>query len=102
MIKANITEIKNRLSHYIRLIQGGEQVEILSRKTPLARLVGISDIQGAGKGASWVKHMQDLGVVKPPEKRKTKSVFTDRKGIVAVDPDTGVLEALLEERDTGR
>jgi prevent-host-death family protein len=41
MLRANITEIKNRLSHYLRLVKGGEEVEIIDRKTPLARIVGI-------------------------------------------------------------
>ncbi len=103
MIRANITEIKNRLSHYIRLVQGGEQIEILDRKTPLARIVGIAASHDAGKDASWVKRMQDLGVVKPPDIRKTESKFTSQKGIVTADGNVcGVLDALLEERDAGR
>ncbi len=103
MIKANITEIKNRLSHYIRLVRGGEQIEILDRKTPLARIVGITDSQDAGNNASWVKHVQDLGIVKPPEMRKTGSEFISQKGIVTADGKTcGVLDALLEERNVGR
>ena len=72
MIRANITEIKNRLSHYIRLVQGGEQIEILDRNTPRARLVSITESNDAPKSAPWVKRMRDLGLVKPPEKRKFK------------------------------
>lgn len=40
MIRANVTEIKNRLSHYLRLVRGGEEIEFVDRKTPLARIVG--------------------------------------------------------------
>ena len=59
MIRANITEIKNRFSHYIRLVQGGEVIEILDRKTPLARIVSITNMSDDGKDASWV---QSLGL----------------------------------------
>ncbi|MBK5102362.1 MAG: hypothetical protein JJE15_15480, partial [Desulfobacteraceae bacterium] len=55
MIRANITEIKNRLSHYLRLIQGGEEIEIIGRKTPLARIIGVAGSSDGDKGASWVK-----------------------------------------------
>jgi prevent-host-death family protein len=42
MIQVSISEIKNRLSHYLKLVRGGEEIEILDRKTPLARIVHIS------------------------------------------------------------
>jgi antitoxin (DNA-binding transcriptional repressor) of toxin-antitoxin stability system len=29
MIQVSISEIKNRLSYYLRLVRGGEQIEIL-------------------------------------------------------------------------
>jgi prevent-host-death family protein len=41
VIKANVTEVKNRLSYYLRLVKGGEEIEIVERKTPLARIVGL-------------------------------------------------------------
>jgi len=42
MIQVNISEIKNRLSYYLRLVRGGEQIEILNRNTPLARMIHVS------------------------------------------------------------
>lgn len=44
MIRASISDAKNRLSHYIRLVRGGEEVEIRDRNTPVARLVHISQV----------------------------------------------------------
>lgn len=103
MIKANIAELKNRLSHYLRLVQGGEVIEILDRKTPLARIVRIADIHELGKGASWVKEVYDLGIVMPPKKREVSSVFSSLDDVVSPDGNVcGVLEALLDERSTGR
>ena len=36
---ASLRELKSRLSHYLRLVKGGETVEIAERRTPVARLV---------------------------------------------------------------
>jgi prevent-host-death family protein len=103
MIRANITEIKNRLSHYLRLVQGGEEIEIVDRKTPLARIVGISGLSSKGKGSQWVKKMRDLGIVMPPKKGKVSSDFSNIKNLASSEGQfCGALKALLDERDTGR
>lgn len=103
MIRANITEIKNRLSHYLRLIQGGEEIEIIRRKTPLARIIGVAGSSDGDKGASWVKKMYDIGVVTPPKKQRVSSDFSSMKQIVSSNGNAcGVLKALLDERNTGR
>jgi len=103
MIKANVTEIKNRLSHYLRLVKGGEEIEIVERKTPLARIVGIGNLPDSGKRASWVKEMYDLGIVIPPKKTRVSSSFMSIDQIVSSEGNIcGVLEALLEERHKGR
>lgn len=41
MIRIPITELKNQLSKYLRLVKEGEVVEVLERKVPIARLEGI-------------------------------------------------------------
>ena len=103
MIRANVTEIKNRLSHYLRLVKGGEEVEIIDRKTPLARIIGIGNQAVPPKEALWVKEMYDLGIVNLPKKTKTSSIFAKIDQVVSSDGDTcGVLEALLQERNQGR
>ena len=101
MIRANITELKTRLSHYLRLIQGGEEIEIIGRKTPVARIIGVTG--SADRGASWVKKMYDIGVVIPPKKRRVSSDFSSMKQVVSSNGNAcGVLKALLDERNTGR
>ncbi len=104
MIQVNISEIKNRLSYYLRLVRGGEQIEIMDRTTPLARIIHVSQTEPDGYEAPWIKEMEQLGVVMPPRKKwsaqaflgKRKSVLKGQKG------ESGVLNALLEERNAGR
>jgi len=46
MIRASVSETKNRLSHFIRLVRGGEEVEIMDRDTPVAMRMTIIAIMG--------------------------------------------------------
>lgn len=38
-MEVSVRELKNRLSHYLRLIQKGESIVVTSHHTPLARLL---------------------------------------------------------------
>ncbi|MBL7211976.1 MAG: type II toxin-antitoxin system Phd/YefM family antitoxin [Desulfobacteraceae bacterium] len=97
MIRVNISEVKNRLSYYLRLVRGGEQIEILDRKTPLARLIHVSQSDVGQNKTPWIKEMEQLGIVTSPQQRglPPEVLHGEKK-------KTDVLKALLHERDTGR
>lgn len=42
MKKANISKIKAELSKYLRLVRSGEEVMIMDRDQPVAKLVGVN------------------------------------------------------------
>lgn len=104
MIQVNISEVKNRLSYYLRLVRGGEQIEILDRKTPLARIIHVSKAENANHETPWIKEMVGLGIVSPPEKKRFPAYLLDRKEVALPQAKgkASVLKALLEERNTGR
>jgi len=103
MIRVNITEIKNRLSHYLRLVKGGDEIEIIDRNTPLARVVGIANAPDSKQGSSWVKEMYDLGIVLLPKKNQAPSSFANIDEVISSGGNNcGVLDALLDERNKGR
>jgi len=103
VIKVNISEIKNRLSYYLKLVKGGEEIEIIDRKTPLARIIRIGDMLEGPEGTSWVKEVYSLGIVTPPHKEHVSSDFTKKDQVIASDgKKAGVLNALLNEREKGR
>lgn len=101
MIQVSISEIKNRLSYYLKLVRGGEEVEILDRKNPVARLIHVSKVSPAKAEAPWIKEMEQLGIVVRPDKKGYSGKFLARKNLPPVGKP-GVLDALLEERETGR
>lgn len=104
MIQVNISEIKNRLSYYLRLVRGGEQIEILDRNTPLARMIHVSQADTENNKTPWIKEMEQLGIVTPPKKKGFPLELLGRKKVILTrgNSEPAVLKALLEERRTGR
>ena len=104
MIQVNISEIKNRLSYYLRLVRGGEQIEILDRKTPLARIIHVSKAETENKDTPWIREVERLGIVTPPQKKGFPQELLTKKKVVLMRGEVkpAVLEALLDERNTGR
>jgi antitoxin (DNA-binding transcriptional repressor) of toxin-antitoxin stability system len=104
MIQATISEIKNRLSYYLRLVRGGAQIEILDRKTPVARLVHVASMTSDEGRSTWIKEIEQLGLVEPPAERGYPAGFFHVENMPSPPEETrtGVLQALLEERESGR
>jgi prevent-host-death family protein len=99
MKRAKISELRNRLSQYLDHVRAGGRVLILDRNRPIAEIVPIRNASAAS--GSDVEHLAILereGIIrrgsgKPP---KLPSV-EDLPG-----EGSGVLAALLEERERGR
>ena len=104
MIQVNISEVKNRLSYYLRLVRGGQQIEILDRKTPLARIIHVSKAETENRETPWIKEMVGLGIVSLPAKDGFLAEFLDKEKVIL--PQTkgkiSALKVLLEERNSGR
>src|SRR2546426_12682477 len=59
MIRAKISELKNELSRYLSLVQQGEEVEVLDRARPIARIVRASGANGATASARLLQMEKD-------------------------------------------
>ena len=84
-----MTELKNRLSHFLRLVAKGETVTILDRGRPVARITRIdgSDAELDALVAS--------GLARPALAPRPKDLLTRRLPV----PRTSVQQALLEDRE---
>jgi prevent-host-death family protein len=102
MIQVNVSEVKNRLSYYLRLVRGGEQIEILDRNTPLARIIHVSQADADDNKTPWMKEVERLGLVTPPQKKGYSQELLAREKVILAQKKRGggVLKALLEERKT--
>jgi prevent-host-death family protein len=88
MKTAPVSDLKNRLSHYLRLVARGESVTILDRGRPVARLsrVEADDAELDALVAS--------GLARPPVAPLPKDFFTRR----LPKPKVSVQRALIEDR----
>lgn len=97
MAQAKISELKNRLSYYLKRVQQGEVVEVIDRDIPVARIV---PIQPAPEGQdAWIERLRRSGLVRGGPMRGVKEILQQKP---PGKKSAGVLAALLEERRTGR
>lgn len=89
MKTAPVTDLKNRLSHYLRLVARGESVTILDRGRPVAQIVRIENDDAD------LDALVAAGIAKPPTARLSKDFLTRK----LPKPTTSVQRALLDERD---
>lgn len=96
MIKASISNLKNRLSDYLRKVQAGHSVIVCDRDVPIARIERIDN----GAGNDRLAAIRALGISHPPKKRLTVALLA-RWTPVHV-PAAQLTKALLEDRDDSR
>lgn len=60
MRTAAVTDLKNRLSHYLRLVARGETVTVLERGRPVAQLTPVGD------ASAEVRHLVEAGLARLP------------------------------------
>ncbi|MES1204690.1 MAG: type II toxin-antitoxin system prevent-host-death family antitoxin [Pseudomonadota bacterium] len=98
MSVVKISELKNRLSHYLRQVQRGESVLISDRNHVIARIDRAGD--QALEGTDDEQLLGDLerrGIIKRAAGRLPKGWLAGRSKVKA-----DVVGALLEERRSGR
>ena len=62
MASVSVTELKARLSHFLRMVRRGSEVQILERGVPVARLVGLVRARGADR--ERVERLKELGILR--------------------------------------
>lgn len=96
MKKAKISDLKNRLSHYLRSVRRGQSVLVYDRDRPIARIEPVLDPGLAGE-ADQIAELERIGALRPPTAPLPEG-WLGRRGHVKVN----VVEALLAERESGR
>lgn len=86
----------------MRLVRGGEVIEILDRKTPLARIEAVGNRTDVAHKAAWVQEMCNLGIITPPRHGVSAGLTEPVQVVQADGKSAGVLDALLKERESGR
>jgi antitoxin (DNA-binding transcriptional repressor) of toxin-antitoxin stability system len=95
MEKATISEIKSRLSAYLKKVKAGQAVLILDRDQPVARL---ERVEAAAHPDDRLARLERKGLLR----RATVPVSAAKRRGPAPTPKQSVVQALLEERREGR
>ncbi|MBI3782995.1 MAG: type II toxin-antitoxin system prevent-host-death family antitoxin [Deltaproteobacteria bacterium] len=72
MKTAAVTDLKNRLSHFLRLVARGETVTVLDRGRPVAQ------ISPPGEAASELHQLAQAGLARLPLRKAPKDLWTRR------------------------
>jgi antitoxin (DNA-binding transcriptional repressor) of toxin-antitoxin stability system len=93
-----IAELKNRLSHYLRRVQGGESILVCDRDRVIARIERVDRLASIpSSDAEWLGRLERRGVLRRGT-GKLPARWLARRPRVGVD----VVTALLAERAEGR
>jgi prevent-host-death family protein len=92
MKKVPVTELKNKLSHYLRLVKRGETVEILERSVPVAHIVSVQGKLSEGDGA--LRQLVREGIVAAASRKPSRDFLDEPPLRSRLDP----VKALVEER----
>lgn len=95
MKKATISELKNRLSRYLRYVKAGESVMVVDRDTPIAHIVPLAHRPGAA--GARLAALEARGIV-----RCGNPVRLGKFPFPEPEVTSGVLDALLADRREGR
>jgi prevent-host-death family protein len=89
MKTAAVTDLKNRLSHYLRLVARGETVTVLDRGKPVAQ------ITPPGDAAGELQRLAQAGLARLPTRPAPRTLWTRPLPRAAAS----VSDALREGRD---
>ena len=96
MKNARISELRDKLSEYLARVRKGETVIVYDRDTPIARLEPIAP--SPENWPEWLREAERRGIITPAKIRDGARLPRPMK----TKEPVGLLEALLEERRSGR
>lgn len=92
-----VSELKNRLSHYLRRVRGGATLLVCDRDRVIARLEPADDGDAATDDAAWIADLERRGTLRRATATLPRTWLSRRPKVRA-----DVVRALLDERDEGR
>jgi prevent-host-death family protein len=101
MKTANVSTLRRELSRFLDEVRSGETIEILDRRVPIARLVPVepATTSSAGGVPPWLERLRRDGVVRVGSLKPVRDIL--ERGPPGPER-SGALDALLEERRSGR
>ena len=97
MLTINISTLKNQLSAVLKKVKRGEEVLVMDRDHPVARLTAVGALGANQDEASLISNLEKRGIVVPAKKKMRPRKWIETR-LVRVKGVSAV-EALLKERE---
>jgi antitoxin (DNA-binding transcriptional repressor) of toxin-antitoxin stability system len=97
MKTVNISELKNRLSHYLRLVRRGEALLVCDRDRVIARIEPAGGSAVRGEDDEWLAQLERDGIIRRGKGKLSPAWMRQRPRVKA-----DVVQALIDERERGR
>lgn len=95
MLRVPVSELKNKLSAYLRRVRAGETVVVMDRDRPVARIEKVSALE---QPDARVGRLEAAGIVRRPTSSLPEGFLSEPLPRARAS----VLQALLDERAKGR
>ena len=92
MIRVNVTDLKNQLSHYLRLVKRGETIEVVERSVPIAQLTRVEEV---AQEQELLSRLVSDGIVSPAFQPPNDDLLD----LPAIPCKGDVVETLIEDRN---
>jgi antitoxin (DNA-binding transcriptional repressor) of toxin-antitoxin stability system len=98
MKSVNVAELKNRLSHYLRLVRRGEAILVRDRREVIARIEPAGPaVSHPGTDEQWLGDLESRGILRRGRGTLDAAVVARR-----AQAKGSIVEAVLREREEGR
>ncbi len=99
MKTASVSEVKSRLSEFLRLVKGGGSIMVMDRGIPVAVLGPVQGDDEARDLDAPLVRLRDAGLVRIGSGKLPDDFWTRPR---SQDPGKLLRKALLEDREAGR
>ena len=97
-----MSELKNRLSEFLRLVKSGEVISILEHNVPIAQIIGARLFKG-GRNSGALTRLERAGLVsgsKPLEPKSLREFL--RRPRLKVSDEVNLVKCIIDEREEER
>lgn len=105
MTSANISTLRNKLTFLLRKVRAGEDIIVLDRDRPIAKISPIGDQRfgGAGDDENFLSDLERRGVIRRATRKLPRPEMVQRLRKNLAKPRGGIepVKVLLEEREEG-
>jgi antitoxin (DNA-binding transcriptional repressor) of toxin-antitoxin stability system len=98
MITVNIAKLKNELSSYLKKVRSGEDVLILDRHQPIARISAVQSLHATSSDEVLCSDLEAKGIIQCSVK-ELPSTQALQKLAVKIPQEISLVETLIKERE---